>query len=100
MYDGSANENNSAEVVWMQHDDKATENVLQIEAKVAHCLQVIASHREADCHVHDSVLQHEHEHIACLPQSLQIVQEHWLQLYDIDEHKQLQNAIIEELDCM
>jgi len=40
-------------------DDDAAQHVRHIEAEVGHHLQVIASHREADKHVYDSIVKDE-----------------------------------------
>jgi len=40
-------------------DDDAAQHVWPIEAEVHHHLQAIASHREADKHVYDSIVKDE-----------------------------------------
>jgi len=42
-------------------------------------------------------VQHERQRIKLLPQMMRIVQQCWKQLYNKDEHYQLQCAIIKEL---
>jgi len=40
-------------------DDNTVQHGQCIEAEVHHCLQLIASHREADKHVYDSIVKDE-----------------------------------------
>ncbi len=79
-------------------DDDAAEHVLRVEAEVLHRSQIIATHRVADRHVYDGIVQHELLRIALLPQTTRIIQQRWQNLYDVEEHKRLQHAIMDELN--
>jgi len=79
-------------------DNDAAQHMWCIEAEVHHHLQLIASHREADKHIYDSIVEDEKLQITLLPQTTRIMQRQWQQLYDAEEHKLLQQAIIDELN--
>jgi len=79
-------------------NDDTAEHVHHVEAEVFHRAQVIACHRDADRHVYDSIVEHEQLRIALLPQTTRILQQRWQQLYDVDEHRRLQQAITDELN--
>jgi len=78
-------------------NDQAIEHVEWVEAKVRHQSMHIAWDWNADWHVHDGIVLHEQQCIELLPQTMHIVQEHWKQLYDKEEHYWLQHTIIDEL---